>query len=119
MSYQFPDNFKPQNVQKCNTFKPSVCSGDAYQCLDLSNNNGNVCNYYPFLCLQDKPSDNKFVKPNYSTACVKKTIHAQGSEYNKTTQARGMGAPISWKPISNINVKQITQNISGIVQIKN
>jgi len=72
MSYQFPDNFKPQNVQKCNTFKPSVCSGDAYQCLDLSNNNGNVCNYYPFLCLQDKPSDNKFVKPNYSTACVKK-----------------------------------------------
>ena len=51
MSYQYPDNFKPQEGKKCNTFKPSVCSGDAYQCLDKNVNNGNVCNYYPFYLI--------------------------------------------------------------------
>jgi hypothetical protein len=119
MSYQYPDNFKPQDVQKCNTFKPSVCSGDAYQCLDQSNVSGNVCNYYPFLCLQEKQEYDKFKKQNYNTACVKRTIHAQGSEYNKTAEARGMGAPIDWQPISNVNLKVITKNINSIVKKKN
>ena len=119
MSYQYPDNFKPQEGKKCNTFKPSVCSGDAYQCLDKNVKKWNVCNYYPFLCLQEKPNTDKFIKPNYNTACVKKTLHAQGTEYSKTSEARGMGAPIDWAPITNVNLKTITKNISYIVKKNN
>tara|TARA_B100000378_G_C17859520_1_gene348062 strand:- start:134 stop:496 length:363 start_codon:yes stop_codon:yes gene_type:complete len=105
--------FKKQSLKKCNSYKPTICNKDPYQCLSDNKNKGSVCNYYPYLCLQERIENQKYVKPKYDTSCVQSVVWDNTTQYTKVIDTGG--APVDYNMKSSIDVSDITSRISKIV----